>query len=162
MLDTAAVLVRAGYDVTLTSVRGGTIPFDPASMDPANADYKIVQRFFEDGAPCGNINLTSLTASQCTPCVERVFCGQTADTSGATFGQQLLSIRQCPCCMAWRSLLEDLSDHGASSRAEEVVTDIHNTASIAYQLATDYDILYIVGGAQSARDDFPGSKRSTF
>ena len=32
--------------------------------------------------------------------------------------------------------------------AEEVVTDIHNTASIAYQLASDYDILYIVGGAQ--------------
>ena len=30
------------------------------------------------------------------------------------------------------------------------MTDIHNTASIAYQLATDYDVLYIVGGAQSA------------
>ena len=32
------------------------------------------------------------------------------------------------------------------------MTDIHNTASIAYQLATDYDILYIVGGARSAID----------
>ena len=27
------------------------------------------------------------------------------------------------------------------------MTDIHNTASIAYQLASDYDVLYIVGGA---------------
>ena len=36
--------------MTLSSIRGGTIPFDPASMDPANADYKIVQRFFDDGA----------------------------------------------------------------------------------------------------------------
>ncbi len=29
------------------------------------------------------------------------------------------------------------------------MTDIHNTASIAYQLASDYDVLYIVGGAQT-------------
>ena len=43
-------LPRAGYDVTLSSVRGGTIPFDPASMDPTDPDHKIVHRFFEDGA----------------------------------------------------------------------------------------------------------------
>ncbi len=45
--------------------------------------------------------------------------------------------------------------HAVRLTAEEVVTDIHNTASIAYQLATDYDILYIVGGAHwSSADRF--------
>ncbi len=48
--NTIAQQHRAGYDVTLSSVCGGTIPFDPASMDPADADHKIVHRFFEDGA----------------------------------------------------------------------------------------------------------------
>ncbi len=46
--------------------------------------------------------------------------------------------------------------------AEEVVTDIHNTASIAYQLASDYDILYIVGGVQSVSIPLAGFKLTIF
>ncbi len=39
----------SGYDVLLSSIRGGTIPFETASLDPADTDHKVVLRFFEDG-----------------------------------------------------------------------------------------------------------------
>ena len=49
-VPSTVVTCHAGYDVTLSSIRGGSIPFETASLEPTDASYKIVQRFFDDGA----------------------------------------------------------------------------------------------------------------
>jgi len=45
----------AGYDVKVASMKGGPVPFDPASL---TAKYKsdIVNRFFDDGAESKDIH----------------------------------------------------------------------------------------------------------
>ncbi len=77
--DSVAACARAGYDVTLSSVRGGTIPFDPASMDPADSDHKIVHRFFEDGAPSHGTFTCMLAWSDILLASRKTLCSQEAD-----------------------------------------------------------------------------------
>ena len=142
--------------MTLSSIRGGTIPFETASLESTDPDHKIVHRFFEDGSlstvndVCRHHACVPADAAPGQRLVMHQFVASAHEWAQvAAPGMHVVCYTVHACITACHAL----SQRDASLQklhimaAEEVVTDIHNTASIAYQLASDYDILYIVGGA---------------